>query len=501
METAYSQALAVEVTALPSGLTRADLPFDSPELCGFIIAKHKLSHAPIHRLPFEILSKIFILCLPSWGTPSFDGLSAPLLLTQICSDWRRCALVTQRLWSAITISAQYGMSPSLTEMWMSRSKSAALWVCLDDVEADRATRKRLRPAAASLINYCDRWTHVKLSSLQSSTIIRLASIRHRLPSLQSLSISLHYHEHQDEDQIQIMHLVEYAPRLRRLRLEEPLLSPEEIMFPWSQLTHLHATFISRGDCLSVLALSTNLIRCNITCSNAHFALHAVFPISTLPNLTSFTIRAKHPEAIFSNIICPVLQELRITTDKCARHKEPPDDSPRRRLVVDFMSRCPELRSLHIVDYSSSPVHHLLRYLKVTPSLLKLRVLDHEIGHNVTHLVSRDFLGALLAQPDLAPSLESFEVENEFNEYASPTALARYIGDTVGIADPSPSSMWLGGEAGFFEYESEPRRRVLRYLLDDFRLGFTMYAGDGRVASDDSKFLVNLYLLNLNIRFT
>ncbi|KAJ7717138.1 hypothetical protein B0H16DRAFT_1701066 [Mycena metata] len=52
-------------------------------------------------LPFELTSKIFVLCLPIRGRVRPHGKLAPLLLAQIYSQWRAVALETPQLWRSI----------------------------------------------------------------------------------------------------------------------------------------------------------------------------------------------------------------------------------------------------------------------------------------------------------------------------------------------------------------------------------------------------------------
>lgn len=59
--------------------------------------------SPIRQLPVELLPQIFIACLPTDRNPTMCNDEAPMLLTVICSHWRRVALSTPRIWAAIHI--------------------------------------------------------------------------------------------------------------------------------------------------------------------------------------------------------------------------------------------------------------------------------------------------------------------------------------------------------------------------------------------------------------
>ncbi|KAJ6472309.1 hypothetical protein C8R47DRAFT_1324691 [Mycena vitilis] len=58
---------------------------------------------PVLTLPTDIISEIFIQCLPVYPSCSWlaDSYLPPTRLTQICHDWRELALATPTLWRAI----------------------------------------------------------------------------------------------------------------------------------------------------------------------------------------------------------------------------------------------------------------------------------------------------------------------------------------------------------------------------------------------------------------
>ncbi|KAJ7667265.1 hypothetical protein B0H17DRAFT_836591, partial [Mycena rosella] len=53
---------------------------------------------PVLTLPPEIVSQIFVNCLPIHGRVRPSPTTAPLTLTQICHHWREIALSTSALW-------------------------------------------------------------------------------------------------------------------------------------------------------------------------------------------------------------------------------------------------------------------------------------------------------------------------------------------------------------------------------------------------------------------
>ncbi|KAJ6549596.1 hypothetical protein DFH09DRAFT_885571, partial [Mycena vulgaris] len=53
---------------------------------------------PVLTIPVEIISHIFVDCLPANGRVQPSESAPPLLLTQICSHWRQIAHATPQLW-------------------------------------------------------------------------------------------------------------------------------------------------------------------------------------------------------------------------------------------------------------------------------------------------------------------------------------------------------------------------------------------------------------------
>jgi hypothetical protein len=99
----------------------------------------------ISRLPVEILTEIFLYCLPTFHErrpASLAKLDAPLLLASICREWRSIAFNTPRLWSLLqirlplsrsAISAESIQTKRLgIELWLNRSRSHPLFVSFTD---------------------------------------------------------------------------------------------------------------------------------------------------------------------------------------------------------------------------------------------------------------------------------------------------------------------------------------------------------------------------------
>ncbi|KII86792.1 hypothetical protein PLICRDRAFT_177530 [Plicaturopsis crispa FD-325 SS-3] len=114
-----------EVTADPEQ-DEIDAEIARHELCILVLKDRRNKRAPIHRLPAEILSSIFI-----WYRDMCSGYAYWPLWTRVshvCRHWRDVALDSPRLWSHI-VSWD---SPEWTHECLLRSKNAPLRITLDD---------------------------------------------------------------------------------------------------------------------------------------------------------------------------------------------------------------------------------------------------------------------------------------------------------------------------------------------------------------------------------
>ncbi|KAJ6487126.1 hypothetical protein C8R47DRAFT_1127792 [Mycena vitilis] len=88
---------------------------------------------PILSLPPELTARIFVQCLPAHGRVQPSPTAPPLLLAQICRDWREIALGTSEIWSSVdvaftrqdTTEAKEGAVFTI-ETWLSRAKGQPL---------------------------------------------------------------------------------------------------------------------------------------------------------------------------------------------------------------------------------------------------------------------------------------------------------------------------------------------------------------------------------------
>ena len=343
----------------------------SEALHQFII-EHDSLLAFIRRLPRDILAQIFILCMPNDGMSSFNPERSPLLVGRVCTGWRQVALSTEALWSSITVTRDRP-SEKMANLWISRALSVPLTIHLDCTGSSKFGP--MQPAISVLVQYCDRWKILELR-IPESTIPRLQSIRHRLPSLESLSIQnpkeLRFWS--CEFNIHEFSIFEFAPRLNKLFLG-PGIFHVKLKIPWHQLIELTAHIKNVTECLEILQLVPNLVKCIIynasSTSEASIPLQNI-PILTFPRLRSFSLlHAVRPDEIFKYLQLPIIHALHIAYDDERKSSEDLKWFSQQPFIV-LLSSSHTLRKLEIdcLRVREDSVD-IVRCLRAVPSLKEL----------------------------------------------------------------------------------------------------------------------------------
>ncbi|KAF9048728.1 hypothetical protein BJ165DRAFT_1343613 [Panaeolus papilionaceus] len=243
----------------------------------------------IANLPTEILSQIFIHCIPSEQFPAPSSVQAPLSLTQVCSHWRDVAFHTPDLWSAIHIDYKDPVEDiPLTEAWLSRSGTRPLSISLS-IDFDERPQQEILDV---LCSYSMRWKHVRFN------------FRHLFcPPIDVSNINTS----------QITRLLATAPKLRELTWIDDLADTDMLLeLPLHQLTRLSLS-MDHGtvDYVQLLHRCTNLEHIRITrpLSPGQTPDSPLF----LSKLASLNI-PHDLLPMLDHLILPALKEVRIYTD-------------------------------------------------------------------------------------------------------------------------------------------------------------------------------------------
>jgi F-box-like len=279
--------------------------------------EHRGILAPVRRCPDEILSEIFIHCIPAQNLHVRVTKRKPLLVDQICRRWREVALGTPALWSDVTVMHQERKNDAgrqaereaeMAQEWLRRAGvgrpiSLKLSSSLYSLPADFIGV--ILPAIWSTSN---RWQHlhVQLSQRKANGLSSMI-----FNSLQSLTLDVSPSPGEP-----ICDVFETAPRLSHVEL---ISGVQWYPLPWVQLTDLSARLNSLDDCLTILSDCPNLVSC-------------VF---------EGIMRGVDPSSRFRQNL---LRHSHLRNLKLETHFNPP-------VFFDCLAT-PELRTIHLVDKSN-----------------------------------------------------------------------------------------------------------------------------------------------------
>ncbi|KAJ7921443.1 hypothetical protein B0H13DRAFT_1566566, partial [Mycena leptocephala] len=196
-------------------------------------------------LPPEITATIFGHCLPS-DTPWPSPRTAPLLLTQICRQWRYICLDTPGLWASIAFDDTGSIE--LLKTWLSRTRNHPLTVSLESSNKTRA--EQLMEAVKP---YCAQWRDVRFDlPLSAHLQLNMSAF----PRLERLALVCPKQGLRFGTTVPIV--FRDAPLLRDVEISN-LLYYVQVDLPFEQLTTFHFnTFLNTTQIIAILRRCSNL---------------------------------------------------------------------------------------------------------------------------------------------------------------------------------------------------------------------------------------------------
>ena len=342
------------------------------------------SSSPSGKLPIELLSEIFLICVGD-VLDEHHTILIPLLVSKICSRWRSAAIANPKLWSWLFLDLTPPLSSSsprstpplqknMVETWLARSGACPLTVY---VVWEDPTPSFTHPVLDVLIEHCNRWQTMYLY-LPSPAFRSFSCIRNRLPMLTLLSLGM-----DDRDIISgvtplednKVDMFENAPCLRSLECVN--FSPTIFKFPWSQLQKIPLLAVTIDEALDILHRAKRLVEVGfvfVAVGNINNTLwHPSSPdphryIIDHNHLRCFTLMTPPWNEIislrplFPHLAFPQLESLTICNLK----------SPLGPEFTQFLSQLHVLKKLHLRRTALSD-EELVEGLKYLPSLTSLIV--------------------------------------------------------------------------------------------------------------------------------
>ncbi|KAF8341033.1 hypothetical protein F5887DRAFT_1284140 [Amanita rubescens] len=343
----------------------------SPESTAGPITRSRVMRAhsppPIHSIPSEVLSEIFILASLTdrefFERPYFyDNERRTLILCAVCSSWRFLAFSTPRLWNRISISVSHVKEDQAKRkaadlvQWISRSRSLPL-----------------------TLHVSGRFSNPSYGAVPDAPIISV--INDHAARWQTL-----YFEHFDPSETSLLFRNNGWHSLRRLRYDysDPGPCPNENV-PWAHLTHLEIQ-----DYTPYRAAAMVFMKCPKLVWLSIFLHPLVIGQSTLPiiileDLVTFRLHT-YCLAGFQSILdrVPSLPSLReFSVNQIAGDIEPLSNFfTRSSCTLDRLEICASVMPGDYLDILAHSSCESLTSLSMRPARLGLSV-DEEVLQRLT----------------------------------------------------------------------------------------------------------------------
>ena len=319
VKTAIAQAKVLKVSLTKDieklSALATDLKYRLDRVDRYVEAHRKLL-TPFHWLPFELISKIFVLSFPPPKTnlERYNFTRAVIIPGQVCRRWREISLSTPYLWSFITVN----MSPFLLLIrapvmsWLSRTGGHPLSILFTATygygDNNIYIEEPFRQTRAS----SHRWKHVSMSiALARREIFR--TIKGKLPILESLRLG---QSNENLSGGEIIDIFTPAPKLTSLHLFSPL-GPGVLIIPWDQLTELTLTGHAVKMMPSILSRCSNIVKCSANFPREFRGVVEVVPKPSVENTSLRSLELDftwHDDDGINYIQFPSLSDLKFSGD-------------------------------------------------------------------------------------------------------------------------------------------------------------------------------------------
>ncbi|KAJ7185197.1 hypothetical protein C8R46DRAFT_1185014 [Mycena filopes] len=224
---------------------------------------------PILSLPTEITTEIFLRCGSDFSLRP-DPSKGPLLLAQICHQWREITIHTPEIWRSLYFT-DLCQSIELFKLWLDRSGNAPLNLTVHGWRSPQA-----QSLVAASILHAHHWQDVKFG-LPVSSFPTLDLANTSLPLLRSISLDiLDQFGDNAVTGVSVVTLIN-APLLREAHLH--VLPKVKIDLLWSQITTLKLDSMDLTECISLLRECCDLVELTVlTTGEAHPSGSLVLPI-------------------------------------------------------------------------------------------------------------------------------------------------------------------------------------------------------------------------------
>ncbi|KAJ7639313.1 hypothetical protein FB45DRAFT_424637 [Roridomyces roridus] len=217
---------------------------------------------PVLSLPPEITSEIFIHCLPSLQLrpDGVDPMQVPLLVSHVCSQWRRIAISTPLLWRELNIDLgiRRRQGSDIVDTWLARAQHCPLSVRIRGLVLDLVDSARFFEAFRR-----HAWKMQSLElEIHMEDFEEMEKPMPEFPLLRELSLSSAdgwtlLNESLDK-------MFADVPQISQVRLCYFPAKVDMVALPWDQLQKFTGEFYELSECLEALRLMPNIVECTFS---------------------------------------------------------------------------------------------------------------------------------------------------------------------------------------------------------------------------------------------
>ncbi|KAF7330856.1 F-box domain-containing protein [Mycena venus] len=429
--------------------------------------------APIYSIPIELLVEIFELAIREDSEEVLLYIKDTFLISHVCSDWRRVAHCTPRLWTG-HIHVNPGCRDSEQvyahglKAWLARSAPLPVSISLSGTGTSRLSPRILE----EVLEISPRWRSLRLQSQSPSSLARRIAACN-LDSLEELDLGTIYETPSDLDSGSIL-VFSPAARFRKVSMAIDSDSPH-VSMPWAQLTHLALHYRS-SIIHDILGQCPNLVSVSIRTPGSPLLPEArrdtPFALNHLQTLSLVFSESAEPFMPFLDCLsAPALQKLCLDFGQVPTEVESEWTEAR---FTTFQLRSPNINQLELT-HSYLTSEDLWAALRHAPRITHLKLVGCDLCFDDTLIDALHYKDGI--EP-LVPRLHNLVLEKMGKSIFAPDnfvdmIVSRWWTDAqlASYSTPPPVARWTSVKLGeTFNLNRPSNERFVRSIEDLRRNG-------------------------------
>ncbi|KAF7759691.1 hypothetical protein Agabi119p4_11386 [Agaricus bisporus var. burnettii] len=356
------------------------------------IEVHEGFLSPIRRLVPEILQEIFWLCLPVAHNSVLSAEGAPLVLGRVCSQWRRIAYSTPKLWCSLHITVPpltYPQARAMfeaSEAWIARSGILPLSISISNAKWMQMSMDQFRPYFELITKHARRWRSIRVQ-------IPFADMRNFLMELDADNFPLLEGFHVDRGILGKVGMLNHplsrkdgilsAPSLRVLSINK-ISRLLDLPVQWSLLKGLDLMHSNLHEVFEVLTLCSNLEACSFRPDTSPNPFLNLQPPINRPNISLSKLRTLRmlpgrghvSLSLLNNLAAPALRHFACSRFLDSEEQALPSTTPLPSLKVfrSFFQKLNQPLEELELNAKSFTTRYLMEFLSLLPGLKRLSCL-------------------------------------------------------------------------------------------------------------------------------